>query len=135
MSNIFRIARNTINLIVTDTCKATIESIGPQVLKTPSARQEWEQKGNEFGLRWNFPQAVGAVDSKHIYIRKPFQSVSLYRNYKDFFSIVLFAIVDANYKFYYVDVGNEGSVGDASAWNQSPLKKSIETNQINFSSI
>jgi hypothetical protein len=32
----------------------------------------------------------------------------VYRNYKDFFSIVLMALVEADYKFLWIDVGSDG---------------------------
>jgi hypothetical protein len=45
----------------------------------------------------------------------------LERNYKGFFSIVLMALVDADYKFLWIDVGSDGSSNDASIYNGSEL--------------
>ena len=42
---------------------------------------------------------------------------SVYRNYKGFFSIVLMALVDADYKFLWIDVGSDESSNDASIYN------------------
>lgn len=69
-----------------------------------------EKKFNE---RWNFPNVVGCLDGKHIRIRCPAKSGSLFYNYKHFFSIVLFALTDSNYKFMAVDIGSYGREGDA----------------------
>ncbi|KAJ4934775.1 hypothetical protein JOQ06_007557 [Pogonophryne albipinna] len=52
---------------------------------------------------------------------------SEYRNYKGFFSIVLMALVDADYKFLWIDVGSDGSSNDASIYNGSELKEGLES--------
>ncbi len=59
-------------------------------------------------------------------------SGSLFYNYKGHFSIVLFALVDANYQFLFVDVGQPGSVSDASVWQESQLKQALETGSLNL---
>lgn len=46
---------------------------------------EWEQIASGFNKKANFPHCVGAVDGKHIRLKKPINSGSMYINYKDFF--------------------------------------------------
>ena len=80
----------------------------------------------EFKLKWNYPCCIGAIDGKHIAIQQPGKSGSEFFNYKHFFSILLLALVDANYKFIYVDVGAAGRAGDAGVFNNSLLKSALQ---------
>ena len=57
----------------------------------------------QYQALWSFPHAVGAIDGKHVVLQCPRNSASEYFNYKNAFSIVLFALVDANYNFMFVD--------------------------------
>ena len=50
-------------------------------------------------------------------IKKPPKSGSLYHNYKGFFSVILMALVDTEYKLRWVDIGTEGSCSDAQIFN------------------
>jgi hypothetical protein len=59
-----------------------------------------------------FPTFNGAIDWKHVVLQCPRNSASEHFNYKNVFSIVLFAIVDANYKFMFVDAGCQGRISD-----------------------
>ena len=75
--------------------------------------------------RWNMPHVLGALDGKHVRITKPNKSGSTYYNYKNFFSIVLFGLCDADYKFLYVDVGAEGRSSDSTLWKYSSFNHDI----------
>lgn len=56
----------------------------------------------------------------------------MYFNYKNFFSILLLAVVDANYRFIYVDVGATGRSGDAGVFEASTLKSTLDTNALSI---
>ena len=94
--------------------------------QTPRTEAEWKEVQAKFYKKWNFPQCLGAMDGKHVRIKCPPNGGSAYFNYKGFHSIVLFAIVDAAYKFIYHEVGAEGRTGDATIWNESNFKDCLE---------
>ena len=85
------------------------------------SEEDWIQIETGFRLRWNFPNCCRAVDGKHVAVRQPLGSGSLFFNYKNYFSIVLMAVVDAGYKFIMVDVGNYGSNSDTGIWKNSVI--------------
>lgn len=91
----------------------------------PRTREEWESIAKEFEEKWNVFNTIGAMDGKHIRISCPKRSGSHYFNYKNYHSIVLFALADANYKFIYVDVGTNGRVGDSGVYAKSRLKQCL----------
>ncbi len=105
LSFLFQVAHNTISTIVDEVCNAIIEEYQDEVMPSDLSVDDWRHIANMFEKRWNFPHCVGAVDGKHVAITKPRRSGSLFYNYKKFFSIILMAVVDADYKFIYIDVG------------------------------
>jgi len=74
--------------------------------QVPQTEHEWRAIANQFHSEWNFPNCIGTLDGKHIQITSSPNSGSLFYNYKQFSSIVLLALVDARYKFLYVDVSS-----------------------------
>ena len=128
----FRVAHNTISLIVPETCRAIIAAYADEVLNLPRTQEEWKEVAHLFEERWNFPHTVGALDAKHIRIKNPALAGSQYFNYKKFYSIVLMALVDAEYKFLYLDVGSVGSESDAGIFAQTRLNTLIQTMQANL---
>lgn len=104
----FRVAHNTISYIIRDVCETIIAEFAEDVLNLPTSPDEWRAAADLFNTRWQFPNAVGALDGKHIAIRKPKNAESMYFNYKKYHSIVLMALVDADYKFMWVNVGSPG---------------------------
>ena len=79
--------------------------------------------------RWNFPNAVGSIDGKHIRVKCPVKSGSLYYNYKHFFSIVLQAVADYNCRFTFIDVGGYGKQSDGGTFSASALYKFLENHE------
>lgn len=72
------------------------------------------------------------MDGKHINFQAPRSCGSYYYNYKGFNSIVLLAIVDAHYKFIFVDVGCNGRISDGGVYNNSVLSSLVTQNSLNF---
>ena len=90
------------------------------------------QVAEGFEQRWNFPHACGALDGKHIAIKAPRRSGTVFFNYKGFLSIVLLALVDSDYKFLWADVGSNGLSSDCGVFNVSPLRAAFESGDIGF---
>lgn len=83
---------------------------------------------------WNFPNCVGAVDGKHIHIRAPDNTGSVYFNYKKTFSINLMAVASADYKFISVDIGQIGSASDSGIWEGSTFGRAWKQGEVNIPS-
>lgn len=101
-------------------------------LQTPDTEAEWRAVAQEFEKRWQYPNCIGALDGKHILIRPPNNSGSYYYNYKGTHSIILLAMVNANYEFIYADIGTNGRASDGAAWDNSNLKLAIENNSLHI---
>ncbi|XP_060065165.1 putative nuclease HARBI1 [Ylistrum balloti] len=94
----------------------------------PTTAKGWWRVAKGFHKKWNFPHCVGAMDGKHI--KCPKHAGSLYYNYKEFHSIVIMALVDAHYKFLYVDIGASGAGSDARVFSETVLKDALENGTI-----
>lgn len=114
----FRIGKSTICEIFNETCEILWEILQPIYLPIPD-EECWNQCATGFLHRWQLPLCVGAIDGKHVHIKQPNKSGSIYFNYKKTFSIILFGICDAYYKFIYVDIGAYGSQSDGGILRQS----------------
>ena len=100
----FRVGRSTISKFLPEVCRAIQDEFTRDYLRCPTTPDEWKELETEFRIRWNVPHALGALDGKHVALKKPKNSGALYHNYKGFFSIVILALVDGQYKFRWVDV-------------------------------
>lgn len=61
------------------------------------------------------------MDGKHIAIQNPSGTSKEVFIYNKFYSIVLLAVVDANYKFVWLDISANGAAPEAQIWNTSEL--------------
>uniref|UniRef100_A0A672N2Z4 DDE Tnp4 domain-containing protein n=1 Tax=Sinocyclocheilus grahami TaxID=75366 RepID=A0A672N2Z4_SINGR len=70
-------------------------------LQTLTSEEEWRKTAEEFDMKWQFPHCLGK------------------------FSILSMAVVDANYRFIYTNVGVQGRVSDAGLICKLPWMKKL----------
>ncbi len=101
----------------------------------PCSDEEWGAIAHEFNEKWNFANFIGAMDGNMCKFKLQ-QTVAptSYFNYKGPFSIVLLAVVDADYKFIFVDVGCNGRISDGGVFKNSDLSEALESENIQMKS-
>ena len=103
---------STVASIVTQVTRAIWDALVPEFMPVPTPG-DWGSIAEGFHHRWAFPNCLGSIDGKHVVIRAPDNSRSLFYNYKGTYSIMLLAVVDSQYCFWVVDVGSYGRISDA----------------------
>lgn len=116
----YRLGVQTVSDCIKETCRAIEKQMLPVYLPKPTEGM-WKDIALSFENRWQFPNCIGALDGKHICITAPPKSGSLFYNYKGSFSINLLALVDANYKFIAIQVGDFGKNSDGGVYSNSTL--------------
>ncbi|XP_071961474.1 uncharacterized protein [Antedon mediterranea] len=129
-----RISKQSISKLIPEVCEAIYDSLKDEYMKTPSTQDEWRKVSNDYFQKWQFPNCIGSIDGKHITMQCPPKSGSFYYNYKGTHSIVLMALVDANYRFLYIDVGCNGRISDGGVLRNSTLWQALtsESNMLNI---
>ena len=91
-------------------------------MRSPDSPEEWKRAEEKFRTRWIVLHTVGAIDGKHIAIKKPKKSGSDCYNYKGFFSVVFLALLDAEYRFLWIDCGSIGFYSNTQIFNRSEFE-------------
>ncbi|WKX96357.1 hypothetical protein Q1695_012647 [Nippostrongylus brasiliensis] len=112
LSGEFAIGISTACTIAHEVARAIIDELHDCAFPTPNV-STWAMALEGFRTRWDYPAAMGALDGKHIACVCPNRSGSLFYNYKNYYSTVLLALVDANYKCVLYDLGAAGRSSDA----------------------
>lgn len=118
-------SHSTIRNIVYEVCQAIWEEFNTEHMPFPTSEMH-KIVAEDFFKKWNFPQCIGCIDGKHIRLRCPPNSGSMYWNYKCYYSIVLQAVADAHCRFLYIDIGSYGKQSDGGIFAGSSLKERLE---------
>ncbi|KAK0156466.1 Protein ALP1-like [Merluccius polli] len=127
----YRVGRATVGRIVPEVAEAIFECLVDDVMPPPT-KEDWKSIAEGFHHRWNFPNCLGSIDGKHVVIQAPPNSGSWFYNYKGTFSIVLFAVVDAYYRFRVIDVGGYGRTGDGGILSRSSFGEGLMSGTLDF---
>ena len=127
----YRMSDRTVSNIVKEVAEAIWERMQPIYMPEPTTEQ-WASIAHGFEEKWQFPHCVGALDGKHVTIKKPGKSGSSFFNCKHTFSIVLMALVDSDYQFITIDVGSMGRFSDGNTFANSVLAKKMKKQTLNL---
>ena len=73
----YRLGVSKVSMIVRNTCDVIWDKLQSEHMAEPK-QNDWKKIEHKFYRKWNFPNCLGALDGKHISIRSPAKSGSLY---------------------------------------------------------
>lgn len=127
----FRVGQSTVRKLIKEVGQTIIYILKPIYLRCP-IEEQWKSIIDGFWNRWNMPNCLGSIDGKHIVVRCPPNSGSLFFNYKKQFSIVLLAISDHLYRFTLVDIGAYGGNSDGGILESSTIGQNLNNDGLNL---
>jgi len=96
-----------------------------KMFQVPATREEWKRIQEAFKAKCNFPKCCGAIDGKHCQIKRPDNNYSEFYNYKGTYSIILYALVDSDNRFVFIDVDSNGRVNDGAVFRNSTMENNF----------
>ncbi|KAK0137444.1 Protein ALP1-like [Merluccius polli] len=126
IANSFRVGVSTVSGIIPDVATAIWDCLVEEFMAVPTT-DGWRSIAGRFEERWNFPLCCGALDGKHVVVKAPAHSGSQFFNYKGTFSLVLLAVVDAEYCFRVIDVGGYGRTSDGGILANSAFGAALQS--------
>ncbi len=128
----FQMAYNSICFLIAEVNSVIVDAYHEEVIITLTTPDDWMVIANNNSRMWQYHHCLGAIDGKHVTIRKSMNAGSYYYNYKNFHSIILMALVDGDYKFTWVEVGANGTSSDEQIFKDCGLKAAIDQQVIGF---
>ena len=95
----------------------------------PQTEEEFKEEILDVEEFWQFPSCWTAIDGCPIVMKCPpggLQACKVYHNFKNFYSIVLMAMVDSHYRFVWDSCGFPGSSHDAASFRSTDLWTHIQ---------
>lgn len=125
----FRMGKTTIADVVYSTCSALWLELVNIHMPHPT-QTDFMKIADDYYRLWQFPNCIGSLDGKHCRIKCPANSGSDFYNYKQYFSIILQGVADANKKFITIEVGGKGKQSDGGTFHFSRLNAFLENGQL-----
>ncbi len=135
IAELFGIGVSTVHNIVIEVSLAIVKNLWKSAVMDifPSNSDQITAKIIDMEQLWQFPCAWGAVDGCHLPIVCPNggqESRKGYHNFKNFYSIVMMAIVDAKDRFVWVSIGFPGNSHDSVIFQSTQLWTDITEKNI-----
>ena len=131
IAELFGVGLATIHVIVKEVCEAIVKNLWRKAVTNhfpTTSEQDFTEAMVDMNQLWQFPWCWGAIYGCHIPIQCPpggEEACKEYHNFKNFFSIVMMAIVDAAARFMWVSVGFPGNSHDSIIFQSTQLWSDI----------
>ncbi|XP_067637509.1 uncharacterized protein [Eurosta solidaginis] len=126
IGNMVGVGKSTVCEIVLEFCTQTWKHLSLTYMPSFPLTREKVSKLVQGFEAVGFPQCMGAVDGCHIEVHPRSEDATDYYNYKGSYSTILLALVDARYRFIYINVGSQGRCNDSQIFESSTLKTHLE---------
>ncbi|XP_017469961.1 PREDICTED: uncharacterized protein LOC108361742 [Rhagoletis zephyria] len=121
----FQRGERTIGVIVEETTKAVWDVLKDKYMAMPKL-EGWKIIADRFYELWQLPNCLGAIDGKHIRIKKFPNSGSANYNYKNYPSVILLGCSDADGFFTSVECSFAGRSSDGGVFRISEFQHWLE---------
>lgn len=121
IAHLFGIGKSTAVEILHEFCDVMVDLYFNRLVKFPITNQEIKETIDAFNDKYSYPMCIGSIDGTHISIEPPSGEETDYFNYKKHHSVIVLAVVNADLKFTYINVGAPGRCNDAFVYNRSKL--------------
>ena len=120
---------STISSVCQEVCQVLVDHLWNENVSRPQTEEEFKQKILDMEEFWQFPCCWTALDGCHNRMKclpGGFQSCKEYHNFKNFYSMVLMAVVDSHYRFVWGSCGFPGNSHDAVIFRSTGLWTRIQ---------
>lgn len=125
----FRVGVSTLSGLIPRTLEAIWDVFSTVHIRMPS-KDDFCKSAAGFSYHCGVEHCLGAIDGRHINIKRPNGTGSEFYNYKNYFSIVLLAVVDFFYRFIFIDVGGYGSHSDGGILAASDFFRALKEDEL-----
>ena len=125
---------STIQGIVSQVSQAIVENLWNDSVAnlTPVSEEDYKQLMENMINMWQFPFCWGALDGCHIPIKCPSggaEAAKEYHNFKNFYSVVVIAMVDSKYRFIWGSCGFPGNSHDATIFQATDMWDKLQNQE------
>ena len=118
------VGESTVICIVNEVSQAIVENLWTKFVSNlfPKNQGDFSNMMGEMDSEWQFPFAFSAIDGSHLPMKSPPgapKAMKQYQNFKNFYSIILLALVDPKYRFIWASVGAPGKTHDSTLFQST----------------
>ena len=129
------VGESTVICIVNEVSQAIVENLWTKFVSNlfPKNQGDFSNMMGEMDSEWQFPFTFSAIDGSHLLMKCPPggpEAMKQYHNFKNFYSIILLALVDPKYHFIWASVDAPGNTHDSTLFQSTSLRKKIMAESI-----